>query len=109
MKWVFFSRLSFSPTGSGLNDGQWHSIRFVAKENFAMLTVDGEEASAVQSTAALVINTGRTYHLGGEGQHSAVDATHLSYFYAFDVLARMGVRVKISTPRFKKIYAGLFI
>lgn len=65
----FFSEgCPFPPTGSGLNDGQWHSIRFVAKENFAMLTVDGEEASAVQSTAALVINTGGTYHLGGEGQ-----------------------------------------
>lgn len=103
---VFFFFLSegcpFPPTGSGLNDGQWHSIRFVAKENFAMLTVDGEEASAVQSTAALVINTGGTYHLGGEGQHSAVNAAHLSYFYAFDVLARAGIRVKISTLRFEK-------
>lgn len=67
-----------------------------------MLTVDGEEASAVQSTAALVINTGGTYHLGGEGQHSAVNAAHLSYFYAFDVLARAGIRVKISTLRFEK-------
>uniref|UniRef100_A0A8C4GYN5 Contactin associated protein 2 n=1 Tax=Dicentrarchus labrax TaxID=13489 RepID=A0A8C4GYN5_DICLA len=53
--------------GSSLNDGQWHAIRLVAKENFAMLTIDGEEASAVRSTSPLTITTGGTYHLGGKG------------------------------------------
>ncbi|CAJ1082341.1 contactin-associated protein-like 2a isoform X2 [Xyrichtys novacula] len=52
-------------SGSSLNDGQWHSIRLVAKENFAMLTIDGEEASAVRSTSPLTITTGGTYHMGG--------------------------------------------
>lgn len=52
-------------SGSGLNDGQWHAIRLVAKENFAMLTINGEEASAVRSTSPLSITTGGTYHLGG--------------------------------------------
>uniref|UniRef100_A0A8C5EF26 Contactin associated protein 2 n=1 Tax=Gouania willdenowi TaxID=441366 RepID=A0A8C5EF26_GOUWI len=52
-------------SGSGLNDGQWHAIRLVAKENFAMLTIDGDEASAVRSTSPLSITTGGTYHLGG--------------------------------------------
>ncbi|XP_078136851.1 contactin-associated protein-like 2a [Sander vitreus] len=52
-------------SGSGLNDGQWHAIHLVAKENFAMLTIDGEEASAVRSTSPLTITTGGTYHLGG--------------------------------------------
>lgn len=33
-----------------------------------MLTIDGEEASAVRSTSPLTINTGGTYHLGGKGQ-----------------------------------------
>lgn len=55
-------------SGSGLNDGQWHAIRLVAKENFAMLTIDGEEASAVRSTSPLTITTGGTYHLGGKGR-----------------------------------------
>lgn len=73
---ISFFLLNLS-SGSALNDGQWHSVRFVAKENFAMLTVDGEEASAVRSTSALVINTGGTYHLGGEGQHNTVDAARL--------------------------------
>ncbi|CAG13093.1 unnamed protein product, partial [Tetraodon nigroviridis] len=36
------------PTGSGLNDGQWHAIRLVAKDNFAMLTIDGDDASAAR-------------------------------------------------------------
>uniref|UniRef100_A0A087XQG0 Contactin associated protein 2 n=1 Tax=Poecilia formosa TaxID=48698 RepID=A0A087XQG0_POEFO len=52
-------------SGSSLNDGQWHAVRLVAKENFAMLTVDGEEVSAVRSTSPLSITTGGTYHLGG--------------------------------------------
>ncbi|XP_015242102.1 PREDICTED: contactin-associated protein-like 2 isoform X1 [Cyprinodon variegatus] len=52
-------------SGSGLNDGQWHAVRLVAKENFAMLTVNGEEASAGRSTSPLSITTGGTYHLGG--------------------------------------------
>lgn len=55
-----------SPPGSGLNDGQWHAVRLVAKENFAMLTIDSEEASAVRSTSTLTITTGGTYHLGGK-------------------------------------------
>lgn len=53
-------------TGSGLNDGQWHAVRLVAKENFAMLTIDGEETSSVRSTSPLIVTTGGTYHLGGE-------------------------------------------
>ncbi|XP_071775614.1 contactin-associated protein-like 2a [Centroberyx gerrardi] len=52
-------------SGSGLNDGQWHAVRLVAKENFAMLTIDGDEASAVRTTSPLTITTGGTYHLGG--------------------------------------------
>ncbi|XP_029935462.1 contactin-associated protein-like 2a [Myripristis murdjan] len=52
-------------SGSGLNDGQWHAVRLVAKANFAMLTIDGDEASAVRTTSPLTITTGGTYHLGG--------------------------------------------
>lgn len=66
---VFWRRFHLCPPpGSGLNDGQWHAIRLVAKENFAMLTIDSEEASAVRSTSPLTIATGGTYHLGGKGQ-----------------------------------------
>uniref|UniRef100_A0A672NVP5 Contactin associated protein 2 n=1 Tax=Sinocyclocheilus grahami TaxID=75366 RepID=A0A672NVP5_SINGR len=52
-------------SGSGLNDGEWHDVRFLAKENFAMLTIDGDEASAVRTTSPVQITTGSTYHFGG--------------------------------------------
>ncbi|ROJ70137.1 Contactin-associated protein-like 2 [Anabarilius grahami] len=52
--------------GSGLNDGEWHDVRFLAKENFAMLTIDGDEASAVRTNSPVQITTGSTYHFGGK-------------------------------------------
>uniref|UniRef100_A0A8C1GNT1 Contactin associated protein 2 n=1 Tax=Cyprinus carpio TaxID=7962 RepID=A0A8C1GNT1_CYPCA len=52
-------------SGSGLNDGEWHDVRFLAKENFAMLTIDGDEASAVRTNSPVQITTGSTYHFGG--------------------------------------------
>uniref|UniRef100_A0A8C3SJJ5 Contactin associated protein 2 n=1 Tax=Chelydra serpentina TaxID=8475 RepID=A0A8C3SJJ5_CHESE len=52
-------------SGSGLNDGQWHEIRFLAKENFAVLTIDGDEASAVRTTSPLQVKTGEKYFFGG--------------------------------------------
>ncbi|KAM7325704.1 hypothetical protein ACRRTK_015957 [Alexandromys fortis] len=50
---------------SGLNDGQWHEVRFLAKENFAVLTIDGDEASAVRTNSPLQVRTGEKYFLGG--------------------------------------------
>lgn len=52
-------------TGSGLNDGEWHEVHLMAKENFAMLTIDGDEASAVRTSTPFRIITGGTYHFGG--------------------------------------------
>ncbi|XP_034154116.2 contactin-associated protein-like 2 [Pangasianodon hypophthalmus] len=52
-------------SGSGLNDGEWHDVRFLAKENFTMLTIDGDEASAVRTNTPIQITTGGTYHFGG--------------------------------------------
>lgn len=69
LKTHFCSALQpLTPSGSGLNDGQWHAVRLLAKENFAMLTVDGEEVSAMRSASPLSITTGGTYHLGGKAQ-----------------------------------------
>lgn len=53
-------------TGSGLNDGQWHEVRFLAKENFAVLTIDGDEASAVRTNSPLQVKTGEKYFFGGK-------------------------------------------
>ncbi|XP_028607294.2 contactin-associated protein-like 2 isoform X1 [Podarcis muralis] len=52
-------------SGAGLNDGQWHEVRFLAKENFAVLTIDGDEASSVRSNSPLKVLTGEKYLFGG--------------------------------------------
>ncbi|XP_029391390.1 contactin-associated protein-like 2 isoform X1 [Mus pahari] len=56
-------------SGSGLNDGQWHEVRFLAKENFAVLTIDGDEASAVRTNSPLQVKTGEKYFFGGFLNH----------------------------------------
>ncbi|XP_060103746.1 contactin-associated protein-like 2 [Heteronotia binoei] len=52
-------------SGTGLNDGQWHEVQFLAKENFAVLTIDGDEASSVRSNSPLKVMTGDKYLYGG--------------------------------------------
>nr|XP_057930020.1 contactin-associated protein-like 2b isoform X1 [Doryrhamphus excisus] len=52
-------------SGSSLNDGQWHSVHLNALENYAMLTVDGDEASTVRTAIPVQIMTGGTYYFGG--------------------------------------------
>lgn len=54
------------PAGGGLNDGQWHSVHLNILENYAMLTVDGDEASTVRTIIPVVIQTGGSYYFGGE-------------------------------------------
>nr|XP_021512682.1 contactin-associated protein-like 2 [Meriones unguiculatus] len=60
---------------SGLNDGQWHEVRFLAKENFAVLTIDGDEASAVRTNSPLQVKTGEKYFFGGFLNHMS-NASH---------------------------------
>lgn len=67
--------------GSGLDDGQWHAVRLVAKENDATLMIDGDEASAARSTSPLAITTGGTYHLGGK---------ETTFFFAIGLLCCCG-------------------
>ncbi|KAM9718673.1 contactin-associated protein-like 2b [Menidia menidia] len=57
-------------SGSGLNDGQWHSVHLNAVENHAMLTVDGDEASTVRTALPIPIQTGGAYFFGGYSQHT---------------------------------------
>nr|XP_020507441.1 contactin-associated protein-like 2 [Labrus bergylta] len=52
-------------SGSGLNDGQWHSVHLNALEYYAMLTVDGDEASTVRTAIPIQIQTGGIYYFGG--------------------------------------------
>lgn len=57
-------------SGGGLNDGQWHSVHLNILENYAMLTVDGDEASTVRTIIPIVIQTGGSYYFGGYFLHS---------------------------------------
>ncbi|KAI1889032.1 hypothetical protein AGOR_G00174880 [Albula goreensis] len=66
-------------SGSGLNDGQWHDVRFLAKENFAMLTIDGDEASAVRTNTPIQIQTGGVYYFGGYFLRSSPLPTQRSF------------------------------
>lgn len=64
--WMLIYKFPYFLIGSGLNDGEWHDVRFLAKENFAMLIIDGDEASAVRTNSPVQITTGSTYHFGGK-------------------------------------------
>uniref|UniRef100_A0A8C2F193 Contactin associated protein like 2b n=1 Tax=Cyprinus carpio TaxID=7962 RepID=A0A8C2F193_CYPCA len=50
---------------SGLNDGQWHSVHFLALESIAMLTINGDEMSTVRAAIPIQIRTGGDYFFGG--------------------------------------------
>ncbi|TRY55799.1 hypothetical protein DNTS_025645 [Danionella cerebrum] len=52
-------------SGSGLNDGQWHSVHFLALESIAMLTINGDEMSTVRAGLPIQIRTGGEYFFGG--------------------------------------------
>ncbi|XP_059358616.1 contactin-associated protein-like 2 [Carassius carassius] len=52
-------------SGSGLNDGQWHSVHFLALEGIAMLTINGDEMSTVRAAIPIQIRTGGDYFFGG--------------------------------------------
>uniref|UniRef100_A0A8C1I0R5 Contactin associated protein 2b n=1 Tax=Cyprinus carpio carpio TaxID=630221 RepID=A0A8C1I0R5_CYPCA len=52
-------------SGSGLNDGQWHSVHFLALESIAMLTINGDEMSTVRAAIPIQIRTGGDYFFGG--------------------------------------------
>jgi len=57
--------------GSNLNDGQWHSVHLNALENYAMLTIDGDEASTVRTAIPIQITTGGTYYFGGNSLYES--------------------------------------
>lgn len=79
--------------GSGLNDGQWHEVRFLAKENFAVLTIDGEEASAVRTNSPLQVKTGEKYFFGGKNE---VQVSLFCVIFFLTSMDKMESRVKLA-------------
>ncbi|XP_028831829.1 contactin-associated protein-like 2b [Denticeps clupeoides] len=66
-------------SGSGLNDGQWHSVHLLALESFAMLTINGDETSSVRATIPIQIHTGGSYYFGGYFPRTTLSPTQRSF------------------------------
>ncbi|XP_062843349.1 contactin-associated protein-like 2b [Trichomycterus rosablanca] len=66
-------------SGSGLNDGQWHSVHFLALESFAMLTINGDETSSVRATLPIQIRTVGDYYFGGYFPRTELSPTQRSF------------------------------
>uniref|UniRef100_A0A1B0GWV0 Contactin associated protein-like 5A n=1 Tax=Rattus norvegicus TaxID=10116 RepID=A0A1B0GWV0_RAT len=52
-------------TGSGLNDGLWHSVSINARRNRVTLTLDNDAASPAPETSRKQIYSGKSYYFGG--------------------------------------------
>ncbi|XP_077151533.1 contactin-associated protein-like 5 [Ranitomeya variabilis] len=52
-------------TGSGLNDGLWHSVTINARKHRISLTLDNGAASSIHATLPVQISTGHQYYFGG--------------------------------------------
>uniref|UniRef100_A0A668A7A0 Contactin associated protein 2 n=1 Tax=Myripristis murdjan TaxID=586833 RepID=A0A668A7A0_9TELE len=66
-------------SGSGLNDGQWHTVHLIALEYYVMLTIDGDEASTVRTAIPFLIRTGGTYYFGGYFQRTNTPSPQRSF------------------------------
>ncbi|XP_073417138.1 contactin-associated protein-like 5 isoform X2 [Dendrobates tinctorius] len=60
-------RVNIQPisTGSGLNDGLWHSVTINARRHRISLTLDNGAASSIHATLPVQISTGHQYYFGG--------------------------------------------
>ncbi|XP_076010526.1 contactin-associated protein-like 4 [Genypterus blacodes] len=52
-------------TGSGLNDGQWHSVELKSGQDRLTITVDKDEGATSHSSISLTTNTGSHLFFGG--------------------------------------------
>ncbi|XP_073522704.1 contactin-associated protein-like 5 isoform X2 [Phyllobates terribilis] len=52
-------------TGSGLNDGLWHSVTINARRHRISLTLDNGAASSIHATLPVQISAGHQYYFGG--------------------------------------------
>ncbi|KAL2097006.1 hypothetical protein ACEWY4_006213 [Coilia grayii] len=66
-------------SGSGLNDGQWHTVHFLALESIAILTINGDETSSVRTTLPVMVRTGGSYYFGGYFPRTNLSPTQRSF------------------------------
>ncbi|XP_023691163.1 contactin-associated protein 1 [Paramormyrops kingsleyae] len=57
-------RLQFA-AGYQLNDGFWHMVDLVARDNFVTVTIDEDEGSPLKITNVFTVRTGDQYFFGG--------------------------------------------
>uniref|UniRef100_A0A8C9V3J7 Contactin associated protein family member 3 n=1 Tax=Scleropages formosus TaxID=113540 RepID=A0A8C9V3J7_SCLFO len=67
----------FLVTGSGLNDGQWHSVDFNARKGRLSLTVDKEMSSSGHANSLLHVASGNHVFLGGNFQNECRNPFHV--------------------------------
>ncbi|KAL4660518.1 contactin-associated protein 1-like isoform X1 [Arapaima gigas] len=51
--------------GYRLNDGFWHTVEIVARDNFITVTIDDDEGSPLKITNVFIVRTGDHYYFGG--------------------------------------------
>jgi hypothetical protein len=54
------------PSGSGLNDGQWHSVQLGSAQGRLTIAVDQEEGETAQARLAFPVTTGSHLFFGGK-------------------------------------------
>ncbi|XP_010181146.1 PREDICTED: contactin-associated protein-like 4, partial [Mesitornis unicolor] len=57
--------LSDITAGTGLNNGQWHTVSFSAKKNRISVIVDNDVTSSVHTSIPLQIYSGNAFYFGG--------------------------------------------
>ncbi|KAG5831805.1 hypothetical protein ANANG_G00283270 [Anguilla anguilla] len=69
--------------GYRLNDGQWHTVDIVARDNFVMVTIDDDEGSPLKISSLFTVRTGDRYFFGGCPTTNTTDTceTELSAFH----------------------------
>ncbi|XP_048870641.1 contactin-associated protein 1-like isoform X1 [Brienomyrus brachyistius] len=69
--------------GYRLNDGFWHTVEIVARDNFVTVTIDDDEGSPLKITNVFTVRTGYHYYFGGCPQTNNTDRceTNLNKFH----------------------------
>lgn len=59
-------KLFISFTGSGLNDGQWHTVHLIGRRGRLAITVDGDDGGTAQANPTFSVSPENQLFFGGE-------------------------------------------
>nr|XP_006007056.1 PREDICTED: contactin-associated protein-like 4 [Latimeria chalumnae] len=57
--------LTVISTGTGLNNGQWHTVSLIGKRNRVSITIDDDAGSTAHATTQMQMYSGSNYYFGG--------------------------------------------